>query len=276
MRHLRTALTMLCALASIGEAPSGPPEKRPATKVGMVRPSAPALSLGINCLRDAVATEGAALLFEITLSLDEHEGGPSRLTISNGREAWSHLVRIEVRGPAGPVPGLSFVAAEKAQTSITLSDSVSGHQWYATERGSALRPGNYTVVATLDASAASPDAWKGTESSPACQLTVKSPREALSKDEADVAALTAIRLSMLFGRPDSALATADRLLAKDGRNPLLLEAKGDVLARAERYAEAAAMYDSALAQVVLPPESPLREIPELLLRKLDEAESRIK
>ncbi|HKO21850.1 MAG TPA: hypothetical protein VJX91_04290 [Candidatus Eisenbacteria bacterium] len=279
MRHRPTiAIMALCALAMVGPGePADPPRnvEKPAAKVGMARTSAPALSLGINCLRDAVTTEGAPLLFEVSLSLDAREAGPNSLTISNPQGGWSDLLRIQVRNATGPIAGLSVVAAEKTKASITLSDSVSGHQWYALERG-ALRPGDYIVVAVLRASPASVGAWQGTVSSPACQLTVRSDGQALSRDESDVAALTAIRVPMFFGRPDSALATADRLLVKDARNPLLLEAKGDVLARAGRYTEAAAMYDSALAQVTPPPDSPLREPPELLLRKLDEAESRIK
>lgn len=93
-------------------------------------------------------------------------------------------MRIEVRNLTGPIAGLSVVAAEKTKASVTLSDSVSGHQWYALERA-ALRPGDYTVVAVLHASPASVGVWQGTVSSPACQLTVRSDGQALSKDESD-------------------------------------------------------------------------------------------
>ena len=283
--RFRITVTVLCALMLIGpaapEGPKGEPAgpAKPAAKVGLARPSEPALSLGIDCLRDAVATAGTPLLLEISLSLNERPAGPSSLTISNPSGGWSDLVRVEVRGSTGaPVTGLRPVAAERTPPSIVLSDSVSGHQWYAMEpvEGKLLPPGDYTVAAILDTRTATGDAWKGSVSSPPCQLTVRPSGAPLTKDESDVAALTAIRLHMLFGRSDSALATVDRLLTRDAKNPLLLEAKGDVLARAARFVEAVAMYDSALNQVEEPPASPLREPPVLLLEKRDEAESRIK
>lgn len=289
-RRMVLGMAALLLLASAIGARTAPPTSRAAddsllegrthsiVKRGLDAPATPRVSLGVNCLSDGVGLEGRTLLFRLILSRTRGPDKGTDLILSNPGGGWSGLIHFEIRDAANrAIPGLRVMAAEKTDAKLTLTEDGSEILAFAVETApGSLPPGEYTVVAILDATKSdTPGAWHGLISSAPRRLSVRPQGASLTEGEADVIALTAVRVHSLFGRPDSALQVVDRILAADPRNSLLLEEKGDVLSMAMRYLEAVAIYDSALAEVRPQPESPLREPPAGLMRKREEAARRI-
>jgi len=237
----------------------------------------PTLALSVNNADEAVVKAGAPLLMEVVVGPADGRDAEKPISLKGSTGGWGSLVSLEIKDARGkPMATPGAKRANSTEASITLDPNTMGQLVWTLEcePGKELAPGEYSITATLDSSRSAESGWQGKTVSPPAKLVVKA--SALSEDEARLAALAEVQIKSFQAQPEEALAAADRFLSGKANDPLILEAKGDVLAKQGKFREALDAYKAVLVQLKPQEESPLREPPINVLRKIQMATEALK